>query len=109
MTLAVRRSGEEVVVSVIEAGPGTAPDDLPRIFDRFWSGRGRERRSGRRLGLAIARELVETMGGRIEVESRPGEGARFDLVLPAAQSGRPPTKFPGTSTGSGKGTDPEGP
>jgi signal transduction histidine kinase len=68
-----------VGVSVEDTGPGIEPEDQERIFRAFWSRDG----SGTGLGLAIARELAEAHGGRIELESTPGRGSRFELVLPA--------------------------
>jgi two-component system OmpR family sensor kinase/two-component system sensor histidine kinase BaeS len=71
----------EVQVSVIDDGPGIAAEDLPHVFDRFWRG-DRPRTEGSGLGLAIARELVRAHGGRIWVESEPGEGSTFAFMLP---------------------------
>lgn len=75
-----------VEVAVEDDGTGIAPEDLPHVFDRFWrADRSRSRESGGTgLGLSIARSLVEAHGGRIWVESVPGEGARFAFRLPAA-------------------------
>lgn len=73
-----------VRLSVQDSGPGIPPDDLPYIFDRFWRGdpsRPRGAGAGSGLGLAIARQLVQAHGGRIEVESRLGEGTRFTVEL----------------------------
>jgi signal transduction histidine kinase len=69
----------EVVVSVADSGPGISPAEQERIFRPFWSRDGR----GTGLGLAVSRELAAALGGRIELESRVGEGSRFRLVLPA--------------------------
>lgn len=73
-------SGDGVVVEVRDTGPGIDPEDLPRLFERFFHGGGG---SGTGLGLAIVKELVEAMGGRVEVESPPGEGTTFRISLPA--------------------------
>jgi signal transduction histidine kinase len=72
---------QEVQISVADNGPGITPEDLPHIFDRFWRGvQARAESSG--LGLAIARELVRVHGGRIWVESEPGNGTVFHFTLP---------------------------
>ncbi|MDQ2983750.1 MAG: HAMP domain-containing histidine kinase [Actinomycetota bacterium] len=69
-------------VAVDDSGPGITPQERERIFRPFWSRDG----GGTGLGLAIARELAVALGGRIELESAPGQGSRFLLVLPANQS-----------------------
>jgi signal transduction histidine kinase len=68
-----------VSVAVDDSGPGIAPREQDRIFRPFWSGDN----AGTGLGLAIARELALALGGTIELDSTPGEGSRFELVLPA--------------------------
>ena len=65
-------------MAVADTGPGIAPQERERIFRPFWSGDG----GGTGLGLAIARELALALGGRLELESEPGRGSRFVLVLP---------------------------
>lgn len=67
-----------VSVAVADTGPGIGLDERERIFRPFWSRDG----GGTGLGLAIARELALALGGRIELESSPGKGSRFQLVLP---------------------------
>lgn len=79
---------EGVEISVRDTGPGILPDDLPRIFQAGFSTRPGS--SG--LGLAVCRRILEQHGGRIEAESRPGQGAAFRLRLPrhaAAEVGPP--------------------
>ncbi|MBN1537510.1 MAG: HAMP domain-containing protein [Anaerolineales bacterium] len=74
-----------VRLSVEDNGAGISEEDLPYIFDRFWrSDRSRTRQegSGSGLGLAIARQLVQAHGGKISVESHPGEGTKFIIDLP---------------------------
>ena len=74
-----REAGDaEVVVS--DDGPGITPEDLPRVFDRFFTTRGDRRGTG--LGLALARAVVEAHGGTIRAEAAPGGGARFVVRLP---------------------------
>ncbi|HEY8407863.1 MAG TPA: HAMP domain-containing sensor histidine kinase [Gaiellaceae bacterium] len=69
-----------VSVAVNDTGPGIRPDERDRIFRPFWSRDG----GGTGLGLAIARELALALGGRIDLQSEPGLGSRFELVLPAS-------------------------
>jgi len=71
-------------IEVVDAGPGIDAQHHARIFDRFYrldEGRSRER-GGSGLGLAIARWAIDANGGRIEVESEPGRGSLFRIVLP---------------------------
>jgi signal transduction histidine kinase len=81
--LALDRSNGDVSVTVADSGPGITAEERERIFRPFWSRDG----GGTGLGLTIARELAVALGGRIELESRPERGTRFELVLP---SGGPP-------------------
>ena len=69
-----------ISVSVADTGPGISAAEQDRIFRPFWSRDG----AGTGLGLAIARELALALGGRIELQSKPGHGSRFDLVLPSS-------------------------
>ncbi|HUX77394.1 MAG TPA: HAMP domain-containing sensor histidine kinase [Anaerolineae bacterium] len=68
---------------VQDSGPGIAPADQPRIFERFYRGRGRDV-EGTGLGLAIVRSIVQAHGGHVTVESQPGAGSRFVIELPSA-------------------------
>jgi signal transduction histidine kinase len=67
-----------ISVAVQDTGPGIPEDERDRIFRPFWSRDG----GGTGLGLAIARELATAHGGHIDLESEPGRGSRFELVLP---------------------------
>jgi len=75
-------SNGTVSVAVGDTGPGIAPEERERIFRPFWS----RDDGGTGLGLAIAHELAGALGGRIELETAPGRGSRFELVLPAGQN-----------------------
>jgi signal transduction histidine kinase len=67
---------------VRDEGTGIPADDLGRIFEPFYTTKGRGRGTG--LGLSICRELARTLGGTITVESRPGQGSTFAVRLPHA-------------------------
>jgi signal transduction histidine kinase len=82
VTLGAVGAGPQAVFSVADTGPGIAPEEVPRLFDRFWQARTDRRGVG--LGLTIARGIVEAHCGRIWVESRVGEGATFYFTLPVA-------------------------
>lgn len=75
-----------VRLAVRDTGPGIAPEQLPRIFDRYWHADTRESRQGAGLGLYIAKGIVEHHGGRIWAESAPGQGSTFYFTLPAAEA-----------------------
>jgi len=104
VTIATGRTDSWLWLAVADEGPGIAPEDLPRVFDRFWRGaptspaapsapavvglsaadppRPRERRTG--LGLAIVRQIVESHGGQVAAYSTLGSGSTFVLWLPPA-------------------------
>lgn len=75
-------SGDRVVVSVIDTGPGVSVDDLPRLFDRFWQASRGDLKRSTGLGLAIAKGIVEAHSGQIWAESVEGKGATFSFSLP---------------------------
>lgn len=80
------REGPWVWMAVSDEGPGIAPEDHERVFQRFWRGDARtgreEGHSG--LGLTIVRQIAEAHGGQVRLVSEPGRGAAFVLWLPAA-------------------------
>jgi CheY-like chemotaxis protein len=92
-----------IAIEVRDTGIGIAPDQLSRLFSAFQQADASisRRYGGTGLGLAISKRLVETMGGSIDVESRPGEGARFRFTVlmgparePAAVEAAPPSLAP---------------
>jgi signal transduction histidine kinase len=81
------QAGEWVVIAVMDNSQGIPAEDLPHIFERFYrSDLDRSRRSGRGLGLAIARQLVRLHGGHIWAESSFGHGSSFYVAFPPAES-----------------------
>lgn len=78
------RTDGEVTIAVADQGEGIAPEDQLRIFERFYRPQGGRRADSVGLGLYITRMLVEAHGGRIRVESEPGNGSTFSFTLPAA-------------------------
>ena len=79
-------NGEEAAIWVRDAGVGIPASEQRRIFSRFSRGvQSRGRYEGTGIGLAIVRAIAEAHGGRVRVTSRPGEGARFDILLPIDQ------------------------
>lgn len=80
--LSLKQDGERACLSVQDGGPGIAPEYHERIFQQFERAASPNRDNGLGLGLYIAREIVEGHGGRIWVESEPGQGANFRIELP---------------------------
>ncbi len=68
-------------VSVRDHGPGVAPEDAPRVFDRFWRASNARALPGSGLGLSIVKDVAESHGGSVSVEDATGGGARFRLRL----------------------------
>ena len=82
--------GDEARIWVEDDGPGIAPAEAKLIFERFRRGRtGSQTYDGSGLGLAIAQAIATAHGGRVVVASEPGEGARFEIVLPVEQEPAP--------------------
>ena len=78
----IDRDQNEVRVRVRDAGAGITAEVLPHIFDPFFSTKHGEVQTGMGLGLSVSRSLIEAMGGRIEVTTKPGRGSCFSIVLP---------------------------
>lgn len=83
VTVTVDKDDREAFFVVEDTGPGIPEEDLPRIFERFYrSDKARRQGTGFGLGLALAKDIVTAHGGRIDVESQPGKGSRFTVILP---------------------------
>ena len=89
VTLSARATQNEAIITVSDTGSGIPPEDLRRIFEPFYTTKGRGKGTG--LGLAICRELCAALGGSITVTSVSGQGSTFEVRLPvrADRSGEP--------------------
>lgn len=82
VALEVQDRGQEVLFAVKDQGPGITPQDLPHLFEIYYRGTDAEKERGFGLGLATVKRIIEAHGGRIWVESSPGQGATFLFTLP---------------------------
>ena len=84
VSIRIRKQGSDAVISISDQGIGIQPEDLPRIYDRFWRTEEYEGHlfAGIGLGLSIAKQVVWQHGGTIEVESIPKNGSTFTVKLP---------------------------
>ena len=91
ITVGATSRDHEVIFRVSDTGSGIAPENLPRVFDRFWQAATSTNRQGAGLGLPITTGIVEAHGGRIWVESTPSRGTTFSFTIPKAtpEQGRP--------------------
>jgi two-component system NtrC family sensor kinase len=87
VTVGARAEGDGVLITVSDTGHGIPADDLKRIFEPFYTTKGRGKGTG--LGLAICRQLTAALGGHISVDSQPGRGSTFFVRLPTSG---PPAK-----------------
>jgi signal transduction histidine kinase len=86
IAVAVRTEGDRVAIEIADEGIGIPPGEAERIFEKFYR-IGRSETQGSRgsgVGLALVKHIAEAHGGRVKVESRPGEGSRFTLYVPVA-------------------------
>jgi len=91
VSIAVRTAGDDAVLEVADTGIGISAEDVPHVFTRFWRGEKSRSRAtgGAGIGLSIVKELVRAHGGHVSVESVPGGGSVFRVLIP--QSARPHT------------------
>ncbi len=76
------RDGEQTYVEVRDDGPGIPEDEQPRVFERFYRGRGAGGEAGSGLGLYVVKTLIQAMGGQVLLVSRPNRGTRIRLSFP---------------------------
>jgi signal transduction histidine kinase len=88
VTIRTRRDAGSVVIEVVDEGPGLLDEEKPKVFDRFFRGRGERELHNRGIGigLAIAREIVELHRGRISLDNRPEGGAVLTVTLPLREA-----------------------
>jgi two-component system sensor histidine kinase KdpD len=83
ITIDAHTDEAHAVISVADRGPGISPDEIERIFEKFYRGRrGQAKIEGTGMGLAIAKGIIEAHGGKIHAENRPGGGAVISFSLP---------------------------
>jgi two-component system OmpR family sensor kinase len=102
--ISLSRAGGSFVVYVRDTGVGIDPEDMPHIFERFYRATKVRQEGGTGLGLAIAQWIAESHGGRITVQSAPGQGSTFAVWLPAY----PPSAVSYQPTGPGAPAAPDG-
>ena len=90
VTLRAYRSEGEIVIEVQDTGTGIPAAERDRVFERFYRGSGSLEREGFGLGLAIAKRMIDVMGGQISVDSAEGEGSTFKVRLREAAMTPPP-------------------
>jgi signal transduction histidine kinase len=95
--LNLSREDGHAVVSIADRGCGIPEAEIPHIFDRFYRAQGSSRADGTGLGLALAREITEHLGGEIRVQSRPGTGSTFSVALPLTADARDGHRSPSLS------------
>jgi signal transduction histidine kinase len=96
--LATGSEGDRAWIAVADEGPGISPEDQAHVFDRFWrADKGRSRADGGTgLGLAIVRQIAESHGGEVRLQSKVGLGSSFVIWLPVTPTPPDPTPRPPT-------------
>jgi two-component system OmpR family sensor kinase len=84
---ALSERGDFIEISIADTGPGIPPDDLARVFERFYQvDKSRKQGRGTGLGLAIVKEIIDAHGGYIRAQSKEGVGTKFTVVLPITEA-----------------------
>jgi PAS domain S-box-containing protein len=89
VTVRARVADRQVAFEVADGGPGIADDELPRIFEPYWSAK-RHAKQGIGLGLYICKAIIEAHNGTISVDSKPGRGTTFSIAIPLLDPGSAP-------------------
>lgn len=84
ITVTSRTQGRHGHIEIADSGPGIAAEDLPRVFDPYYSASGKHKKTGTGLGLYIAKGIVDAHGWTIRCTSEPGAGTTFSITLPLA-------------------------
>jgi signal transduction histidine kinase len=82
VTVELGADAEGARLAVCDTGPGIKPEDLEHIFEPFYRGQAQKNIPGTGLGLPIVKRIAERHGGRVEVETAPGRGSAFRVLLP---------------------------
>ena len=101
LAIVTRRDGERLVVELQDSGEGVAPEDLERVFEPFFTTRAADLSTG--LGLSTVRDLVQLAGGRVALESQPGQGTLVRISLPVLDvlpEARSPQPLPRSASGA---------
>jgi signal transduction histidine kinase len=88
VSISMETVADTLHISVDDTGIGIPPEDLPRIFYKYYRSDGASRFKGTGLGLAISKDIIEAHGGSLGVESTLGEGSRFKIMIPLTAMGR---------------------
>jgi two-component system OmpR family sensor kinase len=94
-----RGPGAMAAIEVVDRGPGLTAEQAERVFERFYRTDAARSRAhgGTGLGLSIVAAITAAHGGAVELDTAPGEGATFRVLLPVAPEPSPPAPAPGTS------------
>ena len=82
MTEVSEKDKKKFIIKVIDNGIGISKEDLPHLFELFYQTNKNKVKEGNGIGLTITKQLVEVLGGKIDVESQPGKGTTFKITLP---------------------------
>src|SRR2546426_2600453 len=82
VTISSAQRNDEVVATIADTGPGLTPEEISSLFEKYQRTEAARYHDGTGLGLYIVKELIDSHGGRIEVDSTPGSGTYFSVFLP---------------------------